>query len=317
MRERARIARYFAPLAAGESGSFSLTDDAAMLTPPGGQQLIITSDSVIETLHVLKGATPEQFAQKLMRRNLSDLAAMGARPWRYLLNLHTPAALADDWFAEFSATLASLQTQFGLVLMGGDSTSGASLIHTTMTCIGLIDGAPLRRSGAQAGDDIYVSGNVGGAAYALSLLQQNLHVQPALAARYHSPEPRLTLGHALRGIATSCIDVSDGLLSDIGQIGSASGLAARITCEAVPLWPELQALVGREGQAWTFGLSGGDDYELAFTAPPTQRTAIATLAKKIDLPLTRIGAMVEGSGVSLVDTNGDALPITHDGWEHA
>lgn len=317
MAERARIARYFAPLAAGESGSFTLMDDAAMLTPPPGQQLIITSDSVIEAIHVMAGATPEQFAQKLMRRNLSDLAAMGAAPWRYMLNLHTPNYLPDAWFDAFAASLAREQQQFGLVLVGGDSTSGAEHIHTTMTCIGLIDTAPLRRNGANGGDDLYVSGSVGGASYALSLLAQNLPVMPPLAARYHCPEPRLLLGQSLRGIATSAIDISDGLLADIAQLAEASGLGARLTRHAIPLWPDLEAAIAFNDGAWDFALSGGDDYELAFTAPPCERPAIAALAKQLDLPLTRIGEMVEGSGIALIDANGEALPLPHTGWEHA
>lgn len=317
MAERARIARYFAPLAAGESGSFTLMDDAAMLTPPPSQQLIITSDSVIETIHVMAGATPEQFAQKLMRRNLSDLAAMGASPWRYMLNLHTPHYVPDAWFDAFAASLAREQEQFSLVLIGGDSTSGAERIHTTMTCIGLIHTAPLRRNGAHVGDDIYLSGSVGGASYALSLLQQNLPVMPPLAARYHCPEPRLLLGQSLRGIATSCIDISDGLLADIAQLCEASGLGARLTRHAIPLWPDLEAVIVHDAHAWAYGLSGGDDYELAFTASPSERPAIEALANQLDLPLTRIGEMVEGSGIALIDTNGSVLPIAHAGWEHA
>jgi thiamine-monophosphate kinase len=316
MGERDRIARYFAPLCGAEPGSFSLTDDTAMLSPPQGQQLIVTTDSVIETIHVLKGATPEQFAQKLMRRNLSDIASMGATPWRYTLNLHTPHHLVDDWFAAFAASLAREQLQFGLVLIGGDSTSGATHIHTTMTCIGLIDGLPLRRSSAQLGDDVYVSGSVGGAAYALSMLQQGFSVAPLLAARYHCPEPRLALGQSLRGIATSCIDVSDGLLGDMAQLTNASGLAARIMRDAIPLCTELHTAIAADAAAWAHGLNGGDDYELLFTAPPAMRATLQTLASKLGLPLTRIGEMVAGSGVSLLDANGAALPIAHAGWEH-
>ncbi len=316
MREHDRIARFFAPLSDGEPGSFHLSDDAAMLTPPSGQQIIITSDSVIETIHVMAGATPEQFAQKLMRRNLSDLAAMGATPWRYLLNLHTLTGLSEHWFAAFSTTLAELQQQFGLTLIGGDSTSGAQHIHTTMTCIGLIDAAPLRRNGANIGDDLYVSGTIGDAAFALSLLQQNLAAGEALAARYHCPEPRLALGLALRGIATSCIDISDGLLADIAHITKASGVGAIIQRAAIPLSPILCAQVTDDIGAWRFALYGGDDYELGFTAPPHHRATIEALGKRLNLPLTRIGSMVAGGGVTLMGENGLPLPITQHGWQH-
>ena len=317
MAERVRIARYFAPLSANEVGSFDLTDDAAALTPPVGKQLVITTDSVIETIHVLGGATPEQFAQKLMRRNLSDLAAMGATPWRYTLNLNTPTALDDAWFAEFSAALAREQSEFGLVLIGGDSTSGATHIHTTMTCIGLVDAAPLRRNGARVGDDIYISGSIGGAAYALHLLQQKYAVTTTLAARYHCPEPRLALGAALRGIATSCIDISDGLLADMGQLAVASKIGATLHRHALPLDEELAIATTKDETAWRFALSGGDDYELLFTAPQHQRSTIESLATQLELPLTMVGEMIATQGVTLRDERGAPLAIGHGGWEHA
>lgn len=317
MGERARIARFFAPLAAGEHGSFNLTDDAAIITPPLAQQLVITTDSVIETIHVLAGATPEQFAQKLMRRNLSDLAAMGATPWRYMLNLHTPSGLHDTWLSEFCAALSREQNEFGLVLVGGDSTSGATHIHTTMTCMGLIDGTPLRRNGAQMGDDIYVSGSLGGAAFALSLLQQKHAITQRLAGRYHCPEPRLTLGNALRGIATSCIDISDGLLADMGQITAASHVGATLHRHALPVDSELAATLASDDAAWRFALSGGDDYELLFTASPRARDTMQALAETLALPLTHIGEITATQGIKLVDAQGVMLPITHEGWEHA
>ncbi len=315
MGERARIARYFAPLAATEAGSFSLTDDAAILSPPAGKQLVITTDSVIEGIHVLSGATPQQFASKLMRRNLSDLAAMGAMPWRYTLNLHTPTQLATSWFAEFAATLQMEQERFGLVLVGGDSTSGDT-IHTTLTCFGLIDGAALRRHGAAIGEDIYVSGTIGGAAYALSLLQHKQPVHEELAARYHHPEPRLALGQMLRGIATSAIDISDGLLADVAQLCSASNCGASIERDSIPLPAELQQCMQQDESAWSFALSGGDDYELCFTASVAQRATIKVIAQKLKLTLTHIGTIVKGSGLRLRDAQGAAIPIRHMGYEH-
>ena len=200
MAERDRIARLFAPLTAEEPGGFNLTDDAAIVTPPPRQKLVVTTDSVIEGIHVLPRATPQQFAQKLVRRNLSDLAAMGATPWRYTLNLHTPRGLNEDWFAAFAAALGAEQTAFGMILIGGDSTSGGDEIHTSMTCFGLIDATPIRRNGARIGNDVYVSGTLGDAAFALSLLQQNQPIDAGIAARYHTPDPRLELAKMLRNI---------------------------------------------------------------------------------------------------------------------
>ena len=308
MGERTRIARYFAPLTAAESGSFFLTDDAAVLHPPAGKQLVITTDSVIESIHVLPGATAQQFAQKLMRRNLSDLAAMGATPWRYTLNLHTPATLPTSWFAEFAATLAHEQERFGLTLVGGDSTSGGDIIHCTLTCFGLIEGTALRRNGASVGDDIYVSGILGEAAYALHLLQQKQSMDATLAARYHAPVPRLALGQMLHGIATSAIDISDGLLADVAQLCTASGCGASVMRDLIPK---------RAGIDWRFALSGGDDYELCFTASPTQRETIQTIARKANLALTRIGSMVAGNDIELLDEDGHAVPVTTTGYEHS
>ncbi len=316
MGERDRIARYFAPLAATESGSFGLTDDAAILTPPAGKQLVITTDSVIETIHVLAAATPQQFAQKLMRRNLSDLAAMGAVPWRYTLNLHTPRDLAEAWYADFAASLAAEQQHFGLVLIGGDSTSGGDRIHATMTCFGVLDGTPLRRNGARIGDDVYVSGALGGAAYALSLLQQNEQVPEALAARYHCPKPRLALGQRLRGIATSAMDISDGLLADAAQIAAASGIGITLQQSTIPLDAHLVKAVQQEATNWRFALSGGDDYELLFTAPAAAREVIAKLAVELQLPLTRIGNVAQHKSVMVQDEAGNLLDISQTGWEY-
>jgi thiamine-monophosphate kinase len=312
MGERTRTARYFAPLASAEPGSFSLTDDAALLTPPSGQSLVVTTDSVIENIHVLPGATPAQFAQKLVRRNLSDLAAMGADPWRYTLNLHTPYGLAEEWFAGFSHMLAEQQKQFGMVLVGGDSTSApGAAIHATMTCFGLIDGAPLLRSGTQIGEDVYVSGTIGDAALGLLMLQQKLPAEATLVARYHVPEPRLALGCALRGIATSAIDISDGLLADLAQICVASGVGAQVTRAAIPC----SRLVGQQPELWDTVLNGGDDYELCFTAPASAREALALLANTVSLPLTRIGEITAGKDVVLVDEAGKTLPVS-PGFTH-
>lgn len=165
MAERARIARYFAPLTAGEPGSFHLHDDAAALDVPPGKKLIVTTDSVIVGTHIVAGAKPTQIATKLMRRNLSDLAAMGAAPWRYTLNAHTIPGLPDAWFADFAAALAVEQSRYGLVLVGGDSTSGPGPIHMGMTCFGLAEKI-LLQSGARMGDALYVSGTIGDASLA-------------------------------------------------------------------------------------------------------------------------------------------------------
>lgn len=317
MRERERIQQFFAPLTHGEPGSFLLTDDAALLTPPSEHTLVVTTDSVIETVHVLPGATPTQFAQKLVRRNLSDIAAMGATPWRFTLNLHTPHGLPDAWFAEFSKALAQEQAQFGMVLIGGDSTAAAGArIHLTMTCIGLLKGPPLRRNHAQIGDAIYVSGTIGDAATGLKMLQQSEAESLPLINRYHAPEPRLTLGYALQHIAHAAIDISDGLLADIAQLCTGSGVGATIKRDAIPRSLTLQHFLDRDAAIWDNVLNGGDDYELCFTAAPSYSKAIAHLAHTLNLPLTCIGTVTQGNGVQLVDRHGEVVNGFTNGWEH-
>lgn len=289
MREHERITRFFAPLSANESGAFHLSDDAAILTPPSGQQLVMTTDSVIAGIHLPHGASAEQFAQKLIRRNLSDLAAMGATPWRYLLNTHLPKNVADTWLQHFSDSLAVLQKQFGMVLVGGDSTSGDTT-HLTATLLGLVK-TPITRSGARVGDGIYVTGRIGDAAMALKNLN---HAAPELLERYYRPEPRLSVGQKLHGVATACIDISDGLVQDLGHLCAASTVGATIDVTQIPFTPG--------GDIETM-LTGGDDYELLFTS--------AKEPSGFEVPITRIGTVEQASGVRVVGYSGNL-----EGYQH-
>ena len=318
MRERDRIATYFAPLCQTEPGSFALTDDAALVTPPHGHALIVTTDSVIQAVHVMPDATAKHYAQKLVRRNLSDLAAMGAAPWRYTLNLHTPHWLDEAWFAEFTATLREEQEMFGMVLIGGDSTSmPQAAIHATMTCLGLQDGAPLTRSGAQVGDDLYISGTIGDAAFGLLMLEHQLPEDAGLIARYHTPQPRLELGKQLRTIAHAAMDVSDGLMADIMQLCSINHVGAVIEKATIPCSPMVQFLLRDHPHLWDMVLGGGDDYELCFTAPESQRETIAALSRQLTLPLTRIGRITEALHVSVLNKDGSPYTLAHAGYSHA
>ena len=321
MREHERIAAFFAPLAAHEPGSFSLTDDAAVLEAPAKRRLVITTDSVIQGTHVLPRATAAQLARKLVRRNLSDLAAMGASPWRYSVNLHTPETLADAWFAEFAATLQAEQEAFGMALVGGDSTSGKKPIHATMTCFGLLDQSPVLRSTAQAGDVLYASGTIGDAALGLALLTHQTSAAREqlefLAARYHAPTPRIALGRALAGIATAMIDISDGLLADAKKLADASRVHLMIEREAVPLSPAVRQLLSLHPDHWSRILTGGDDYELLFTAPWKSMETVEALATKLETPITRIGSVSQGTGITLRDARGETLPIGTMGYEHS
>lgn len=307
MREGALIARYFAPLAEGEAGSFSLVDDAAALMPPAGKKLVVTTDSVIEGVHVLPEATPAQYAQKLLRRNLSDLAAMGARPWRYTLNLTLSPAVDEAWLTAFSAMVREEQDLFGCVLIGGDTTRHDGPIHLTLTAFGLADHV-LRRNGAKAGDDLYVSGTIGDAALGLDLLQAGDASAPFLIERYHLPQPRLALGQALHGLAHAALDCSDGLLKDSARMAQASGVGITIERSRIPLSPAALAYAQR-ADFWSRILTGGDDYELVFSAPSAARDALA------GMNVTRIGHVMPGDGVQVMDGGRDVTPAVQ-GWEY-
>lgn len=310
MSEHARIARYLAPLTTQEPGAFHLQNDAASLTPPAGKTIVLNTDSVIAGVHVPPDATAEQCVRKLMRRNLSDIAAMGATPWRYMLNLHLPQHTSDAWWKTCAATLASEQAQYGVVLIGGDCTSGAVTPHLTMTMLGLASES-LTRSGAKLGDDVYVSGTLGDAALWLEA-RSNVH----FAARYDAPEPRLALGRALHGIASSCIDISDGLLADAGQLASTSHVQVLLQQPLLPISPEAQQLLQQNPALWRCVFSGGDDYELLFTAPPAQAAMLQQLAKHTATPLQKIGSVREGNGVVLYDGEGRDITPSERGFQH-
>lgn len=287
-KEFSRIAQYFAPLTLSEPGAFALANDAAALMPPVGEQIVITSDSCIEGWHVPRGATLKQIAQKLMRRNLSDLAAMGAEPWRYLINLHVPHATSDDDIASFSAALKAEQEAFGMVLIGGDSTYGGDHAHVSMTLLGLAK-TTHSRSGAQVGDNVYVSGIIGEGARALQVIEGAVQVSDAeramLFARYYTPTPRLVLGNGLHGSATSVIDISDGLVHDLSHLAHGSNTSIALQVDQVPL----TAHAPHERDAL---LHGGDDYELAFTAPAHAEKMLQQIAQQSATPITRIGRVV-------------------------
>lgn len=295
-KEFSRIALHFAPLTAAEPGAFALQNDAAALTPPAGKQLVVTSDSCIEGWHVPRGASPEQLVTKLVRRNLSDLAAMGATPWRYLINLHVPHATDDAVIAAIAAALKREQEACAMVLVGGDSTFGGDHIHLTMTLFGLAQHTH-SRSGARVGDDVYVSGVIGEGALALMLTQGTLslpeHEVAPLMKRYYAPTPRLALGALLHGIATSVIDVSDGLIADLAHIARGSNTSIVLQVNDVPL-------AAHEAGMRDALLNGGDDYELAFTAPSDAAAKVQQMAQQNNVAITKIGTVIAPRDAAVV-----------------
>ena len=310
------IARRLRPLATAP-GALDLIDDAALLDPTPGKQLVLAKDAMVAGVHFLEGDPPGQIAKKLLRVNLSDLAAMGAAPLGYLLALARSREIADDWLAEFCAGLAADNAAFGIGLLGGDTVSTPGPLTLSLTAVGEVPkGAALLRSGARAGDDIWVSGTLGDAALGLKVLQGELEVavdaRAALIAHYRLPQPRLALGQALRGVAGAAIDISDGLVADLGHILEASGVGAELRADQLPLSAAARDLPGARDAA----LAGGDDYELLFTASPARRAEIAALARRLGLPLTCIGQIRAGSDLSILDAAGQEIKVAKRGWQH-
>jgi thiamine-monophosphate kinase len=310
------IARRLRPLATA-AGALDLADDAALIDPTPGHQLVLTKDAMIAGVHFLPDDPPGQIAQKLLRVNLSDLAAMGAVPLGYLLALARANETSDEWLGVFCAGLASDNAEFGVALLGGDTVATPGPLTLSLTAIGEVPaGTALLRRGARSGDDVWVSGTLGDGALGLKVLQDELAVtedaRAFLIERYRLPRPRLALGQALRGIASAAIDISDGLAADLGHILEVSGVGAELHADALPLSAAARDLPGARDAA----LSGGDDYELLFTAPPDRRDAIEALARRLDLSLTRIGAIRAGSDLRILDANGQMIELPSRGWQH-
>jgi thiamine-monophosphate kinase len=310
------IARRLRPLATAP-GALALTDDAALLDPSPGHQLVLAKDAMVAGVHFLPADPPGQIAQKLLRVNLSDLAAMGAAPLGYLLALARPKEITDGWLAAFCAGLAADNAAFEIALLGGDTVSTPGPLTLSLTAIGEVPrGAALLRGGARAGDDVWVSGTLGDAALGLKTLQGALAVaEPArafLIERYRLPQPRLALGQALHGLASAAIDVSDGLVADLGHILEISGVGAELRADVLPLSAAARDVPGARDAT----LSGGDDYELLFTAAPEHEAGIAALARPLGIPLTRIGAIRAGSGLRIFDASGQTIVPPSKGWQH-
>lgn len=319
--EFARIRRYFAPLVQ-LPGAFNLLDDAAALKVPQGQELIITNDSVVAGVHYRGDESGARIAQKLVRRNLSDLAAMGAEPLAYNLSFAVPRETTDGWIESFAQGLIQDQKKFKWSLIGGDSLAVPQLAVLGMTAFGVVPaGQAILRGGAKIEDDIYCSGTIGDGFLGLRVSRGGFpHVASSvrnfLIDRYELPQPRLELGQGLRSIATAVVDISDGLVADLAHICRASKVGAIIESQLIPVSLPATEILSQESSLFREILSGGDDYELIFTAPPSRRDQITRLAKDIALPLTRIGKIAEGAAVRVLDLKGQELSLAYKGYSH-
>jgi thiamine-monophosphate kinase len=306
MNEFEIIARCFAPLA-GE-GAFGLKDDAAVLPRRTGHDLIVTTDTISEGTDFFAFDPAGTVAQKALRVNLSDLAAKGAVPAGYLLNLSLPHSVHAEWLAAFAAGLAADQKQFGLSLLGGDTGATEGPLTIAVTAFGLVPaGRMVRRNGARVGDAVYVTGTIGDSGGGLAIFKRESHSlsdagRDQLTARYRVPQPPVSFGAGLYAIAHASVDVSDGLIADLGHIAAASGVRIVVEGEQVPLSPPLQVLWG--DKTLLRAVTAGDDYQIAFTAAPG-----------LTGPFTRIGQVVAGEGVSLT-LDGREVAIPKPGYRH-
>jgi len=318
--EFGRIRRFFAPLAG--PGGLDLRDDAALIDSTAGTSLAVTADAIVCGVHYLPEDPPELIARKLLRVNLSDLAAMGARPRYYLLTTALPRDVTDDWVARFAAGLGEDQRRYGVALLGGDSVATAGPAVLSLTAIGeLATGSEIRRSGARAGDRVWVSGTIGDAGLGLAVLrgaypQLAAEHRAALVERYRLPQPRVELGPRLAHLAHAMLDVSDGLLADLAHVCEASGVGAHIEAAAVPLSAAAAAAVGQGVEARARLAAMGDDYELLFAAAPETTESINRLSASLALPIAPIGWIDSVAGVRLVDGNGTEIPVASMGYRH-
>lgn len=312
------IQRYFTHPARG--AVLGVGDDAALLRPRPGMELVVTADMLLEGRHFAPGADPVRLGHKSLAVNLSDLAAMGARPRWALLSLALPRADAR-WLADFSRGFMALARRHGTDLVGGDTTRGPLAI--SVQAMGEVPaGTALRRDGARPGDDVWVSGTLGEAALALAARSGRVRLERAERARcerrLHVPQPRVALGMALRGIARSAIDVSDGLMADLGHICERSGVRAVLRLGALPAGPAVKRRLPQRVACEAL-LAGGDDYELVFTAPPGRRAALARLGARLGIALTRVGEIrprKERPDVTVLDEAGRRIEPPATGYRH-
>ena len=321
MDEFGLIAKYFRPLAESAPGALGLADDAAFLTIPDGEELVLTKDAIVAGVHFLKGDPLDLVARKLVRVNVSDLAAKGARPLGYLLACCWPRSTREADIAAFARGLKEDQSVYGLKLFGGDTTVTDGPLTLSLTAFGTVPrGRMVCRTGAKPGDKIFVTGTIGDAGLGLKVAKgEDIGASEAeakfLAGRYRLPEPRLGFGLAARDHIISAIDVSDGLLADAGHIAAASGVSLRIELAKLPLSPAAKAWTRRGGSA-VFLATCGDDYEICFAAAQLSMAGVLKAADATKTQLTEIGTVAAGAGAHLIGPDGKEIATERLGFDH-
>jgi thiamine-monophosphate kinase len=319
--EFALIERYFRPLAT-DKGAFDLKDDAALLRPKAGKELVVTADIVVSGVHFLPDDPPASIARKALRVNLSDLAAKGADPVGYLVSLALPEDWTEGWVRGFAGGLAGDQAAYGVALLGGDTARSGNGVTIGITAIGsLPKGDMVLRTGARPGDAVFVSGTIGDGVLGLQIRQGKLSGKARgakhLLDRYLHPQPRTALAPLLRRHASAAIDISDGLVGDLAHICDVSGVGAELEANLVPLSPAVRAALAADSSLLSAVLNGGDDYEIAATVPESSARAFSRDAQRAGVPVTRIGRIVRGTGPPVVmDAAGNAVRLTTGSHTH-
>lgn len=318
--EFALIARAFAPLAT-QPGAFGLRDDAAIVPHKTGRDLVVTKDAIVEGVHFLSEDRPDLVARKLLRVNLSDLAAKGARPFGYLLAAAFPKSAPAAYATSFARGLAKDQATYGLSLFGGDTVATPGPTMFVCTMFGYAPrGRMVRRSGAKPGDDVWVTGTLGDSGAGLALLRKQTTARGPdaewLKGRYRLPDPPVAFGCDASPLMSAALDVSDGLAQDAGHLARESGVKLTLQAQSLPLSPKYRRVFGDSLDAILAAATAGDDYQIVFTAPPRRRTAIEALARKHILRVSRIGVAGPGRGVVIVNDQGRAVTVHKTGYTH-
>ena len=313
------IERYFRPLATG-AGALGLMDDAALFRPSDEDDTVVTADIVAAGVHFFADDPPRAIAKKALRVNLSDLAGKGAEPVSYLLTIALAADWTEAWIAEFAAGLAEDQARYGIFLLGGDTSRASGVTTVSITAFGRLPrGTMVHRSGARPGDLVYVSGTVGDAALGLALRGGGPDGEGAayLVDRYLHPQPRVELAPAVRLFATAAMDVSDGLVGDLGHICKASGVTAEIDAAAIPLSAAARPVVAGEASAFLTALTRGAADELLAAVAPANAATFAEAAREAGVPVTPIGRIVKGAGpAAVLDAAGNRIALGRRSFDH-
>ena len=330
IRGEAEIVALLAPLTARFPGAFALTDDCAVWAPEPGMDVVLKTDAVAEGVHFLAGDPPADIGWKALAVNVSDLVAKGARPRVYLMSLSFPDAPQKAWLEGFVRGLAEAQERFAIVLAGGDTDRRPGPLSITIAALGEVPaGRMVRRGGAGAGDRLYVTGTLGDAALGLALSRQSGRAAEiaaawglgatdvaALVARYRRPAPRSAVAPVLLAHARAAMDLSDGLVKDLGRMAAASGCGAMVEAARLPLSAAGAAALARDPALLSAVASGGDDYEVLAAVAPEEARAFESAAREAGVAVTEIGTMMSGAGVVLADAAGGPITLPSSGYDH-